>query len=207
MRDTADALERLCDPVAEVSAHFVISPLGQIFQLVDEADRAWHAGAGSWCGVSDINSHSLGIELVNTGAQPFPDPQMRSLEALLADLMLRWCIAAHQVIAHSDMAPERKEDPGPRFDWRRLHRLSLAFSPDGVGDDLALSPSLDTIGFPMASFEKRLQAFRFRFFPVATGQESVADRRRAAAVAAAYRIARQTEALGDTFSAQVTQNK
>ena len=193
MRDTEGALERLCDTTAEVSAHYVISPAGRLFQLVQEADRAWHAGAGSWCGISDINSLSLGIELVNTGAQPFPEPQMRCLEDLMSDLMARWQIAAHQVIAHSDMAPDRKEDPGPRFDWRRLHRLSLALSPDDMGDDLALDPSLDAIGYPKVSPEKRLQAFRFRFLATGLGAECAADRRRAAAVAAAFRAARQAK--------------
>ncbi|ATX65963.1 N-acetylmuramoyl-L-alanine amidase [Roseinatronobacter bogoriensis] len=190
MRDSDAALDRLCDPTAEVSAHYVISPSGQVWQLVQEADRAWHAGAGSWCGVSDINSHSLGIELVNTGAQPFPEPQMHRLEMLLSSMMDRWNIPPHQVIAHSDMAPERKEDPGPRFDWRRLDRLSLGFCPDGMGDDLPLADSLDAIGYPAVEAEKRLQAFRFRFLPTARGPETVADRRRANAIAIAFRNAR-----------------
>jgi len=191
MRDTEAALERLCDRGAEVSAHYVISPSGQLMQLVEESLRAWHAGAGSWGGQSDINSRSIGVELVNSGAQPFPEPQMRCLEALLQGVMARWQIAPHQVIAHSDMAPERKEDPGPRFDWRRLNRLSLAVCPDGMGDDLPLAPSLDAIGYPQASAEKRLQAFRFRFHPTAQGDEGVADRCRAAAVAAAFRAVRK----------------
>jgi N-acetylmuramoyl-L-alanine amidase len=190
MRDAAAAIDRLCDPAAEVSAHYVISPSGQVWHLVKEVDRAWHAGAGSWCGMSDINSNSLGIELVNTGAQPFPEPQMRCLEALMTDMMGRWEILPHQVIAHSDMAPERKEDPGPRFDWRRLDRLSLGFCPDGIGDDRPLADSLDAIGYPAAKAERRLQAFRFRFLTTAHGPESEADRRRADAVATAFRVAR-----------------
>jgi len=190
MRDSAAALARLCDPTAEVSAHYVISPSGTLWQLVRDADRAWHAGAGAWCGVSDINSHSIGIELVNTGEQPFPNPQICCLQALMSGLMARWRIAAHDVIAHSDMAPERKEDPGPRFDWRLLDRLSLALCPDGMGDDLPLAASLDAIGYPQAEAEKRLQAFRFRFLPLSHGPETAADRRRADAVAAAFRVAR-----------------
>ena len=193
MRDTEAALERLCDPVAQVSAHYVISPSGQVRQLVEEAQRAWHAGAGAWCGQSDINSRSIGVELVNSGAQPFPEPQMRCLETLLQGLMAHWQIAPHQVIAHSDMAPDRKEDPGPRFDWRRLNRLSLAFWPHGMGNDLPLAPSLDSIGYPQASAEKRLQAFRYRFHPTAQGEENAADRCRAAAVAAAFRAVRQKQ--------------
>ena len=193
MRDSAAALDRLCEQSAEVSAHYVISPSGEVWQLVKEADRAWHAGAGSWCGIQDINSHSFGVELVNTGAQPFPEPQMRRAEALLADLMGRWHIARHQVIAHSDLAPERKEDPGPRFDWRRLDLLSLGFCPDGMGDDMPLGASLDAIGYPEADPEKRLQAFRYRFRPLGYGPESADDRRRADAIAAAFRAARSNQ--------------
>lgn len=193
MRDAEAALDRLCDPSAEVSAHYVISPSGEVWSLVQEADRAWHAGAGSWCGIADINSHSLGVELVNTGAQPFPEPQMRCLEALLTSMMERWNIARHQVIAHSDMAPERKEDPGPRFDWRRLDRLLLGFCPDGMGDDLPLAGSLDAIGYPEGDADKRLQAFRFRFLPTAQGPEKEADRRRANAVAAAFHAVRRDQ--------------
>jgi N-acetylmuramoyl-L-alanine amidase len=184
MHDTAAALARLCDPVAEVSAHYLIAPDGQLWHLVAEEDRAWHAGAGRWQGRDDINSHSIGIELANTGAQPFPEPQMRALEAQMGQLRQRWTIPAAAVIAHSDMAPERKEDPGPRFDWRRLARQDLALWPEGFGDDLPLASSLDKIGYPPAPPEKRLQAFRFRFLPTGTGAETPADRRRAAAVAA-----------------------
>lgn len=187
MRDAQAALARLCDPQAEVSAHYMIAPDGEVWQLVAEDQRAWHAGAGAWQGRDDINSRSLGIELVNTGAQPFPDPQMRQLEGLLCALMARWNILAHQIIAHSDMAPARKEDPGPRFDWRRLSRQGLALWPEGCGPDQPLEASLDAIGYPPAPADKRLQAFRFRFLPSASGPESLADRRRAAAIAAAFR--------------------
>ena len=199
MRDSAAALARLCDPAAEVSAHYVISPSGRLWQLVRDEDRAWHAGAGAWCAISDINSHSIGIELVNTGDQPFPKPQMVCLQALISSLMARWRIAPQDVIAHSDMAPERKEDPGPRFDWRLLDRLSLALCPDGMGADMPLAASLDAIGYPQAEAEKRLQAFRFRFLPLSHGPENAADRRRADAVAAAFRAAR-AGALGQRES-------
>lgn len=187
MRGVEDALARLCDPEAEVSAHYMIGPCGAVWHLVQDAQRAWHAGAGSWRGMWDINSRSLGIELVNSGAQPFPEPQMRQLEELLQLLMDRWAIRAQNVIAHSDMAPDRKEDPGPRFDWPRLARQGLAVWPEGFGDDLPLAQSLDAIGYPQATPEKRLQAFRFRFHMTAQGAETQADRRRAARVAAAMR--------------------
>ncbi|MFN7002602.1 MAG: N-acetylmuramoyl-L-alanine amidase [Roseinatronobacter sp.] len=185
MRGADDALARLCDASAEVSAHYMIGSCGTLWQLVSEDMRAWHAGAGSWGGLSDINSRSIGIELVNSGSQPFSEPQMGRLETLLAEITARWSIRASAVIAHSDMAPERKEDPGPAFDWQRLARQGLAFWPEGFGADLPLAESLDRIGYPAATPEKRLQAFRFRFFPVSHGPESEADRRRAACIAQA----------------------
>ncbi len=120
------ALERLCDPQAEVSAHYLIGNDGTLWQMVREEDRAWHAGAGEWLGQSDINSRSIGIELDNTGFHPFSHLQMNVLEHLLPQIMTRWSIPPQGVIGHSDMAPGRKSDPGPRFDWPRLERQGFA---------------------------------------------------------------------------------
>ncbi len=165
----------------------MIGSCGTLWQMVAEDQRAWHAGAGAWQGLQDINSRSIGVELVNSGAQPFSAPQMQRLEALLGALMQRWAIPADAVIGHSDMAPDRKEDPGPKFDWPLLARQGLAVWPEGLGPDVALAQSLDQIGYPPSDPEKRLQAFRFRFFPTATGPETTRDRRRAACVAATLR--------------------
>lgn len=126
MGSASEAIDRLCDPQAAVSAHFVISRTGEITQLVDEDLRAWHAGAGEWHGLTDINSRSVGIELDNGGDHPFPEPQMASLEWLLPQILRRWGIPPEGVIGHSDMAPGRKTDPGPHFDWTRLARRNLA---------------------------------------------------------------------------------
>jgi N-acetylmuramoyl-L-alanine amidase len=126
MADAIAARDWLCTPEAEVSAHYVLGRDGTLWQLVDEAMRAWHAGKGVWQGCEDVNSASVGIELVNTGFEPFPEPQMKVLEDLLEGIMRRWQIAAEGVIGHSDSAPGRKIDPGPRFDWARLERLGLA---------------------------------------------------------------------------------
>lgn len=120
------ALTRLCDPDYEVSAHYVIGECGTLWQLVAEGQRAWHAGAGQWRGAEDINSRSIGIEMVNDGGSPFAEPLMLCLEALLPRIMERWGIAPEGVIGHSDMAPGRKIDPGPYFDWARLERQGLA---------------------------------------------------------------------------------
>lgn len=179
------ALERLCAPEAQVSAHYLIGADGRIWQLVDETQRAWHAGAGDWRGAGEVNSRSIGIELDNDGASPFAAPQMRALEALLTAVMARWRIGPAGVIAHSDLAPERKIDPGPRFDWRRLALAGLALWPWTPGAAATpLSTSLDRIGYPRVAPATRLAAFRLRFRPGATGPEDATDRALAAAVAA-----------------------
>jgi N-acetylmuramoyl-L-alanine amidase len=184
MASCAEARSRLCDPAFEVSAHWLISETGVVDGLVPEGMRAWHAGAGSWAGLEDINSHSIGIELANSGSQPFSEPQMMALEVLLAGIMARWGIPANRVIAHSDMAPARKGDPGARFDWRRLALQGLSVWPEIAGDagrDLALS--LDAIGYPACDAGARLAAFRLRFRPWGRGSEVAEDRACADAVA------------------------
>lgn len=133
MESAAAALERLCDPSVEVSAHYLIGGDGCIWQMVQEQDRAWHAGVGEWHGQDDINSRSIGIELDNRGNHSFSALQMTALERLLPGIMLRWYIKPAGVIGHSDMAPGRKCDPGGRFDWQRLARQGLAQWPDAGG--------------------------------------------------------------------------
>jgi len=190
MASCAEARARLCDPAVEVSAHWLISERGEAEALVPEAARAWHAGAGGWAGLEDINSHSIGIELANSGSQPFPEPQMAALERLLRGVLQRWQIAPHRVIAHSDMAPARKGDPGARFDWRRLALAGLALWPEAEGDAARpLAASLDAIGYPAADPTARLAAFRLRFRPWGQGPEAPEDRARADAVAHLMRAA------------------
>ncbi len=182
MADGASARARLCDPAAEVSAHWLIHENGQTEALVPEDRRAWHAGAGAWQGRDDVNSRSIGIELVNPGNEPFPEPQMAALERLLAQIMARWGIGPAGVIGHSDMAPGRKIDPGPRFDWARLALQGLAVWPaSSPVAEAPLAESLTRIGYPDAP--ERLAAFRLRFRPWATGPEDATDRRIAAALA------------------------
>lgn len=175
------ALERLCDPQAEVSAHYLIGADGTVWQMVDEAMRAWHAGTGQWGDVVDVNSRSIGIELDNLGTHPFSEPQMQALESLLAGVVARWTIPPERVIGHSDMAPERKCDPGPRFDWQRLARQGLSVWPDAKPRGLAAKPrdfwtesrmrafadALRTFGYPVPPGGlaplAMLDAFRARF--------------------------------------------
>lgn len=183
MRDADEVLARLCDPGAEVSAHYLIDRDGTCVHMVAEGMRAWHAGAGAWAGRNDVNSRSIGIELVNTGAEPFPAPQMGALERLLTDVTGRWQIAPVDVIGHADMSPARKQDPGPRFDWRVLARTGLSVWPEGLAEDSVFEDSLTRIGYPSAPPECLLAAFRARFRPEGRGAECALDRRRAARVA------------------------
>lgn len=189
MPTCAAARERLCDPVAEVSAHWLISETGETEQLVDEAMRAWHAGAGGWGDVTDVNSRSIGIELANPGDAPFPERQMAALERLLAGIMARWQIPPERVIGHSDMAPARKGDPGRRFDWRRLAQAGLSVWPEDGGDEAEdLRASLWGFGYPEASDEVLLRAFRLRFRPWADGPEAPVDRAAASWLARHYPV-------------------
>ncbi|MBA4352166.1 MAG: N-acetylmuramoyl-L-alanine amidase [Rhodobacter sp.] len=177
MASAAEARARLCDPAFEVSAHWLISEQGGTEQLVDEALRAWHAGAGAWGAVSDVNSRSIGIELANTGAAPFPEAQMAALERVLAGVMGRWGIEPERVIAHSDMAPARKSDPGPRFDWRRLAQAGLSVWPDvrSGGRPVAFRDHARRFGYPDVEEALILRAFRLRFRPWAEGPVDALD--------------------------------
>jgi N-acetylmuramoyl-L-alanine amidase len=120
------ALKALTDPASEVSAHYLIWEDGSIDQLVAESNRAWHAGKGSWKEESDLNSASIGIEIVNPGHDgglpPFPERQIEATIALAQDITARWAIAPERVLAHSDVAPARKGDPGEAFPWATLWR-------------------------------------------------------------------------------------
>lgn len=189
MTDAASARARLCDPQAEVSAHWLVHEDGRIEALVSEDRRAWHAGAGAWLGRDDVNSRSIGIEIANPGDRPFTTRQMDALTDLLRGIMARWQIGPAGVIGHSDMAPGRKIDPGPRFDWERLAREGLALWP-AAGQDRPLADSLDDLGYPPADSDTRLAAFRLRFRPWAQGAEVMEDRRVASAAAAMFRQAR-----------------
>lgn len=171
MATAAAARARLCDPTYEVSAHWLIAEDGRAEALVDESQRAWHAGAGAWGNITDINSHSIGVELANLGTHPFAARQMDALERVLADIMARWAIPAHRVIAHSDMAPTRKIDPGPRFDWQRLARAGLSVWPQAAAptDPAHFMPAVRAFGYPDAPPDALLTVFRLRFRPWAKG--------------------------------------
>jgi N-acetylmuramoyl-L-alanine amidase len=185
------AVERLCDPEARVSCHYVIAEDGRLWQLVDEDMRAWHAGLGFWGAVDEVNSRSIGIELANRGTLPFPDPQMRVLERLMRGIMARWDIPVERVIGHSDMAPNRKDDPGPHFDWRRLALQGLAVWPEpgATGDLSAFRDLAATVGYGRAFTDAEvLQAVRLRWRPWARGPLESADIAVLADIAARYPV-------------------
>jgi N-acetylmuramoyl-L-alanine amidase len=205
MTSAAEARARLCDPAAEVSAHWLIDRDGVAEQLVDEGLRAWHAGAGSWGGAGDVNSRSIGIELQNTGDEPFAAPQMAALERLLRGIMLRWAIRPEGVIGHSDMAPDRKADPGPRFDWRRLALQGLSVWPEAKAappppsspmqakegspvDRVGFAADLRRFGYPDLPLDLLLRAFRQRFRPWGTGPLDALDCALAADLAARFPV-------------------
>ena len=172
MKSARAARDTLCNPETEVSAHYLIAEDGEVMSLVPEALRAWHAGAGRWGAVTDVNSHSIGIEIANDGFSPFAATQMDALTALLGGIRARWDVRPERVIGHSDMAPGRKIDPGARFDWRRLAHSGHAVWPhDAPAQDPArFVPAMRAFGYTASDDpELLLSVFRLRFRPWATG--------------------------------------
>lgn len=167
MRTGAAALERLRDPSAKVSAHYLIEEDGRVFALVAEERRAWHAGVSFWKGERNVNGVSIGIELVNPGHEwgyrAFPAPQITALIGLLDEVRGRWAVPDARIVGHSDVAPDRKLDPGELFPWSRLadrgHGLwieppAAPGAPLGVGDEgtgvFALQAGLTRLGYDSA---------------------------------------------------------
>lgn len=139
MASAEAALGWLCDEASRVSSHYLVDEAGRVFALVDEEQRAWHAGVSHWAGVSDINSCSIGIEIHNTGHQgglpDYPDAQIEALIALGAGIMKRHAIRPARVLAHSDVAPGRKIDPGEHFPWARLARAGIGLWTEPAAPD------------------------------------------------------------------------
>ncbi len=173
MRTAAEALERLCDPAAEVSAHYLIDEDGTVTQLVDEAERAWHAGKAYWRGITDVNSASVGIELVNPGHEfgyrDFPKAQIDALLPLVADIRQRHRVPRANVVGHSDVAPARKQDPGERFPWPILARHNLCLPVPRPSMRLlydnpgAFTLALERFGYDISDGPAAVRAFQRRF--------------------------------------------
>ena len=192
MASGPEALERLCDPAAKVSAHYLIEEDGRIFRLVPEDERAWHAGVASWAGESDINSRSIGIELVNPGHEfgyrAFPDAQIDSLTVLAKGIVERWRIPAARVLGHSDVAPLRKEDPGELFPWDRLAGAGIGLWTEREKKDTRpLSALLAALGYGFLREDEGavIRAFQRHWLPShITGSPDERSKRRAAALLA-----------------------
>ncbi len=174
--ETAEAaIARLADPAAEVSAHYVVLEDGQVIRMVDEAKRAWHAGRAFWRGITDVNSASIGIEIVNPGHEfgyrPFPEAQIDAVIELLGGIVARHKVTRGNVVGHSDVAPARKEDPGELFPWYRLAKLRLALPRptknlmDPLWPDAGFLLALERFGYDITDGEAAVRAFQRRFRP------------------------------------------
>jgi len=172
---TENSLERLCDPVYEVSCHYLIDPSGICYQLVDDSKRAWHAGKSYWRGYVDLNSRSLGIELVNSGNENYPEAQMKSLIRLLKYLIGSFKLNPKNVLGHSDIAPSRKLDPGKWFNWKKLSANGVGLFPEVSTpiecDKKIFLAQAERAGFnPNTKFEHILMTFRNRCRQNFTGE-------------------------------------
>ena len=174
MKTGEEALARLCDPAAKVSAHYVVEEDGRIFQLVEESMRAWHAGVSFWRGATNINQRSIGIEIVNPGHEfgyrPFPRVQTEAVLALCQGILARHAIGARNVVGHSDVAPTRKEDPGEYFDWQLLAAGEVGLWPSAqenlpLADKRGLPARLSAYGYDAADLPRAITAFQRHFRP------------------------------------------
>ena len=176
MLSTEAALSKICDPASKVSAHYLISRAGEVIQMVDEDKRAWHAGVSFWRGHKDVNSASIGIELDNpghtNGYEPFPDAQIEALVPLLNRMVREHDIPRANVVGHSDVAPQRKTDPGELFPWDRLSEYRLCLPRpeklrlgDPFDNDGAFYLALERFGYDITDGHKAVEAFQRRWRP------------------------------------------
>ena len=165
MESADSALDWLTREDTQVSAHYLVDEEGHITQMVAESERAWHAGQSTWAGETDLNSCSIGIEIHNPGHDfdypAFPDAQMRAVESLCLDVLSRHAIPPHRVLAHSDIAPGRKQDPGEKFDWARLAQagIGLWVEPAPLSDDAGLG--LGDESEAVTAFQRSLQDYGY----------------------------------------------
>jgi N-acetylmuramoyl-L-alanine amidase len=192
------ALSTLTDPGRKVSAHYLVGRDGQIVRLVEERERAWHAGLSWWGGNTDVNSASIGIELDNDGCEPFADAQIDALLALLADVTRRYNIPGVNVVGHADIAPERKADPSARFPWRRLaeHGFGLwCDDPPPAPEGFDLTLALAALGYSPMTPEASRRAFLLHY---AAGSETLSERQEKALAHCLFN--RKTQGYGDGVS-------
>jgi N-acetylmuramoyl-L-alanine amidase len=211
MQSGEAAIARLRDPEARVSSHYVVEEDGSLFRLVPEERRAWHAGKSFWKGERDCNAASIGVEIVNPGHEwgyrAFPDAQIETVIRLLDDMRTRWQVPDVRILGHSDVAPDRKEDPGELFPWRRLAEAGhgLWFDPEPApGVDLTigdtgtgvfiLQAGLHRLGYeplPSGTYDEEtatvIRAFQRHWRP--EGVDGVADGDTRARLMAVLRLA------------------
>ena len=158
---------RTANSGGRVSSHYLVGEDGRIYQLVADEHRAWHAGAGSWGQMHELNSASIGIEIDNDGVEPFSEPQVEAVIRLLEDLTTRHRIPRTAVIGHSDLAPGRKIDPGPRFPWQRLYEAGFGIwpDPDAPPPPPGFDPiqALRLVGYAVERPEAAIHSYRMRF--------------------------------------------
>ena len=191
METTQAALDRLRDPAAEVSAHYVIDEDGEIYSLIDEDKRAWHAGVSSWKGKTDINSRSIGIEIANPGHEfgrpAFPEKQILSVITLSKDIIERHSILSENIVGHSDIAPLRKRDPGEMFPWKLLAENGIGlWTDDFAAPETSVLEMLRVIGYDTTGEQAALKAFQRRFYPEALLNGAPRTTERLAAVSKLY---------------------
>lgn len=166
MADSELAIRRMCDPASEVSAHYLVDVDGRVVQIVPEEARAWHAGESWWAGESDINSCSVGIEIANGGHDwgypEFPLRQVAAVIALCKGILIRRNIPAHRILAHSDIAPARKKDPGEKFPWKRLYEsgVGLWVAPAPIETETGLKQGDE--GPQVAAMQHALASYGYR---------------------------------------------
>ena len=207
MRDGAAAVAWLCAPASGVSCPYVVEEDGTVLQLVPEARRAWHAGRSFWAGDTDLNSASIGIEIVNGGHDfglpDFPDPQVEAVVELCRDILARHAIAPERVLAHSDIAPDRKQDPGERFPWPRLAEAGVGLWVPPAGDGVE-GPGAGAAADAAAVAAVQAGLARLGFGIAVTGLEDAATRVVVAAFQRRFRPARVDgvvdAATGDTLA-------
>ena len=192
MQTAQAAIDRLRDPTARVSSHYVVEEDGTVWRLVPEARRAYHAGISSWRGHRTLNDRSIGIEIVNPGHEwgyrPFPAAQMDAVRALCLGILSRHPIPPRNVVGHSDVAPDRKQDPGELFDWQGLAQAGIGLWPQATPPPVApdaVQAALLHIGYPIPDVPTTLTAFQRRWRPAQVdGVADVGTRERLAAVSA-----------------------
>ncbi len=179
MEDPDAALRRLCKKSSEVSAHYLVFEDGRIVQMVPEEKRAWHAGVSSWGGESDINSRSIGIEIANPGHDfgypKFPKKQIEVVIALCKDIVKRHNIRADRVLAHSDVAPARKQDPGEKFPWAQLHKKGIGHLVPPARTLRRKSFRLGDRGEEIRAAQEMLKAYGYEVSPTGNFDENTRD--------------------------------